>query len=71
MIIHFVKHYAEYTPGDSAGFEDATAERYISLGVAASAYEKAPLAPQQEAEAAKPVEETEQAKRRGRPPKKP
>ncbi|MBU9581367.1 hypothetical protein [Burkholderia multivorans] len=37
-VIKFKRHYAQYTPGDVAGFEDAHADRLVEAEIA-QAYE--------------------------------
>ena len=49
QIVHFIRNHGPYTPGDVAGFEDATA--YINSGVAelvvaAAVVDVAPVAPE-------------------------
>ncbi|MBY4692747.1 hypothetical protein K6W21_01405 [Burkholderia latens] len=33
-VVKFKRHYAQYTPGDVAGFEDEYADRLIDAGIA-------------------------------------
>ncbi|UEP49648.1 hypothetical protein [Burkholderia ambifaria] len=33
-VVKFKRHYAQYTPGDVAGFEDEHADRLVEAGIA-------------------------------------
>ncbi|MBR8135142.1 hypothetical protein [Burkholderia cenocepacia] len=33
-VVKFTRHYAQYTPGDVAGFEDARADRLVDAEIA-------------------------------------
>ncbi|KVK90448.1 hypothetical protein [Burkholderia cepacia] len=35
-VVKFKRHYAQYTPGDVAGFEDEHADRLVDAGIADS-----------------------------------
>ncbi|AOI89773.1 hypothetical protein WS58_06450 [Burkholderia pseudomultivorans] len=53
-VVKFKRHYAQYTPGDVAGFEDEHAARLVDAGIAdASAPEPKEAKASQKAETGK------------------
>ncbi|VWC91461.1 hypothetical protein BLA18112_03351 [Burkholderia lata] len=55
-VVKFKRHYAQYTPGDIAGFEDAHADRLIDAEIAeASVPESKEAKASQKADTGKPA----------------